>query len=65
LRFAKFTGFPAWVVWASVHIYFLIGFANRLFVLLQWGFDFLSKRRQVRVLPVEPPAAQTFIDPAA
>ena len=65
LRFAKFTGFPAWVLWAVVHIYFLIGFANRLFVLLQWGFDFLTKRRQVRVLPAEPPSAQKFIDSAA
>jgi NADH:ubiquinone reductase (H+-translocating) len=65
LRFVKFAGFSAWFIWATVHIYFLIGFANRLFVLLQWGFDFLSKRRQVRVLPVEPPAAQRFIDPAA
>lgn len=65
LRFAKFAGFPAWVLWAIVHIYFLIGFANRLFVLLQWGLDFLTKRRGVRVLPVEPPAAQKFIDPAA
>ena len=65
LRFVKFAGVPAWVLWATVHIYFLIGFANRLFVLLQWGFDFLTKRRQVRVLPVEPPSAQNFIDPAA
>ena len=65
LRFAKFAGFPAWVLWAIVHIYFLIGFANRLFVLLQWGLDFLTKRRGVRVLPVEPPSAQRFIDPAA
>jgi hypothetical protein len=48
-----------------VHIYFLIGFANRLFVLLQWGFAFLTKRRQVRVLPMEQPSAQNFIDPAA
>jgi NADH dehydrogenase len=40
LRFAKFAGFPAWVIWAIVHIYFLIGFANRLFVLLQWGTGF-------------------------
>jgi NADH:ubiquinone reductase (H+-translocating) len=47
LRFAKFAGFPAWVLWVVVHIYFLIGFANRLFVLLQWGFDFLTKRRGV------------------
>src|SRR5262252_3838375 len=64
LRFVKFAGFPAWVIWAVVHIYFLIGFANRLFVFLQWGFDFLAKRRQVRVLPLEPPAAQKFIDSA-
>ena len=65
LRFVRFAGFPAWFLWATVHIYFLIGFANRLFVLLQWGFDFLMGRRQVRVLPVEPPSAQKFIDPAA
>lgn len=65
LRFAKFVGFPAWVLWAIVHIYFLIGFANRLFVLLQWGFDFLTKRRGVRVLPVEPSSTQRFIDHAA
>ena len=65
LRFVKFSGFPAWVLWATVHIYFLIGFANRLFVLLQWGFDFLTKRRQVRVLPTEPPSSQKFIEPAA
>ena len=65
LRFAKFASFPAWVLWAIVHIYFLIGFANRLFVLLQWGLAFLTKRRRVRVLPVESPSARRFIDPAA
>jgi NADH dehydrogenase len=36
LRFVRFAGFPGWLVWALVHIYFLIGFANRVFVLLQW-----------------------------
>ena len=51
LRFLRFTGFPAWIVWAAVHIYFLIGFANRFFVILQWGIAFLTKRRQVRVFP--------------
>jgi NADH dehydrogenase len=65
LRFVRFAGFPAWALWATVHVYFLIGFANRLFVLLQWGLDFLTKRRQVRVLPVESPLQQKFIDPAA
>ena len=65
LRFAEFAGFPAWVLWAVVHIYFLVGFANRLFVLLQWGLAFLTKRRRVRVLSEEPPSAQNLIDPAA
>ena len=65
LRFSRFAGFPAWMLWAVVHIYFLIGFANRLFVLLQWGLGFLTKRRRVRILSVEPPSAETLIDPAA
>jgi NADH dehydrogenase len=65
LRLARFAGFPAWLLWATVHIYFLIGFANRLFVLLQWGLAFLTKRRQVRVLPVEAVSKQKFIKPAA
>ena len=51
LRFLRFSGFPAWLIWAVVHIYFLIGFANRFFVLVQWGIAFLTKRRRVRVLP--------------
>ena len=51
LRFIRFAGFLAWLIWAVVHIYFLIGFANRLFVLLQWGLAFLTKRRRVRVFP--------------
>jgi NADH dehydrogenase len=51
LRFLRFSGFPAWLLWVVIHIYFLIGFANRFFVLAQWGFAFLTKRRRVRVLP--------------
>jgi NADH dehydrogenase len=50
LRFVRFWGFPAWFIWAGVHIYFLIGFANRVFVLLQWAFAFATKRRRGRVL---------------
>ena len=51
LRFLRFSGFPAWLLWVGVHIYFLIGFANRFFVLVQWALAFLTKRRRVRVLP--------------
>lgn len=58
LRFARFTGFFAWLLWAAVHIYFLIGFANRFFVLVQWSIAFLTKRRQVRVFPGQERAAR-------
>jgi NADH dehydrogenase len=65
LRLAQFTGFPAWLVWAGVHIYFLIGFANRLFVSLQWALAFLTKRRRVRILPEERASDKKLVDPAA
>jgi NADH:ubiquinone reductase (H+-translocating) len=58
LRFVRFAGFWAWAIWAVVHIYFLIGFANRFFVILQWGIAFLTKRRQVRVFPGQGRAAR-------
>lgn len=65
LCFMRFAAFSAWIIWATAPLYFLIGFANRLFVLLQWGFDFLTERRRVRVLPGKPPSTQDWIDPAA
>jgi len=43
----------AWLLWAGVHIYFLIGFANRLFVMLQWMIALVTKRRAVRILSAD------------
>ena len=50
LKLVRFSGSFAWLLWAGVHIFFLIGFANRLLVMLQWGISFLTKRRGVRIL---------------
>jgi NADH dehydrogenase len=44
------TGFPAWVVWLSVHLLNLIGFRNRLFVLIDWAWDYLFYERAVRLI---------------
>ena len=55
LQFAQFSGVPAWLLWLGVHIYFLIGFANRLLVMLQWGISFWTKRRGVRIFPLDRP----------
>lgn len=52
LNFVRFAGRTAWLLWIGVHIYFLIGFANRLFVMLQWGISFWTKRRGVRIFPL-------------
>jgi NADH dehydrogenase len=49
-----FSGFPAWVVWLSVHIFKLIGFRNRLLVLINWAWDYFFYERAVRlILPSE------------
>lgn len=49
-------GLPAWTVWAFVHIYFLIGFRNRLAVMTQWGWAFVTRDRHARLITGTPPA---------
>ena len=45
-----FTGFPAWVAWLGVHLVKLIGFRNRLFVLINWAWDYFFFDRMVRLI---------------
>jgi NADH dehydrogenase len=45
-----FTGFPAWILWLSVHLYRLIGFRNRMFVLVNWALDYIFFDRVVRLI---------------
>jgi len=46
----KASGFPAWALWLGVHIVYLIGFQNRLLVLLRWTGSFLTHGRGARVI---------------
>lgn len=46
----KFTGRFAWITWLVVHIYFLTGFKNRFFVVLQWAWSYLTYRRGARLI---------------
>lgn len=46
----RLTGFLAWLAWLVVHIYFLTGFRNRLFVILSWTWSFISFRRGARLI---------------
>jgi NADH dehydrogenase len=46
----RFRGFFGWVVWLVVHLYYLIGFENRLKVMLRWGWYYVRLDRPVRVV---------------
>ena len=45
-----FTGFPAWLAWLGVHLVKLIGFRNRIFVLINWAWDYFLFERVVRLI---------------
>jgi NADH dehydrogenase len=60
----RFSGFPAWLFWLLVHVYFLIGFRNRLMVMTDWAWAYLTFKRNARIVtgrgmpkdPAAPPA---------
>ncbi len=53
LGFIKFSGFLAWLFWAFVHIYYLIEFDNKLVVLVQWGWNYFTRKRGARLITGE------------
>jgi len=46
----KFAGIAAWMSWLIIHIYYLAGFKNRLFVVLQWALSYFTYRRGARLI---------------
>jgi NADH dehydrogenase len=48
-----FGGFIAWLAWIFVHIFFLIGFRNRVLVLIQWAYSYFTYRRGARIITGE------------
>jgi NADH:ubiquinone reductase (H+-translocating) len=56
----KFSGLLAWLTWLFVHLIFLIGFRNKLVVLIQWAYSYFAYKRSARIityLPLEAPKA--------
>jgi NADH dehydrogenase len=51
---ARFWGFPAWVIWAFVHIGYLIEFDNKVLVMVQWAFNYFTRKRGARLITFEP-----------
>ncbi len=50
LGFANLSGFPAWIIWTFVHIYYLIEFDNKLLVMMQWGWHYFTSQRGARLI---------------
>ena len=48
-----FSGYPAWLIWVFVHINFLIQFDNKLKVMTQWGWNYLTRRQGARLITGE------------
>ena len=44
------TGFIAWISWLFVHVYYLIGFKNRVAVIFQWAWTYLTYKRGARLI---------------
>ena len=49
-RQVRFAGFFAWCAWLLIHIYYLIGFKNRLFVLYDWAWSYMTFSRGARLI---------------
>jgi NADH dehydrogenase len=53
----QFGGFVAWLAWLFVHLVFLIGFDNKLTVLVQWAYAYLTYKRGARLIIRGPEAS--------
>ena len=50
IKMLKLSGWIAWVTWLGVHLFYLIGFQNRLLVLIRWLFSFATRGRGARLI---------------
>lgn len=50
IKGAKLSGFPAWIAWLAVHLLFLVGFRNRISVLMQWTYSYFTYKRGARII---------------
>jgi NADH dehydrogenase len=46
----KLWGYPAWLLWLLAHIYFLIGFRNRIVVMIDWAWAYWTQERHARIV---------------
>lgn len=49
----RFGGFPAWLVWLFLHLMYIVEFENRLLILVQWAWNYLTRNRGARLITGE------------
>jgi len=54
IRSFRFSGYVAWLLWTFVHIYFLIGFRNRLSVMFEWMYHYITFKSAARLITKRP-----------
>jgi NADH dehydrogenase len=58
----KLYGLIAWVLWLTIHIFYLITFENRILVMLQWAWAYLAVQRRVRLITItDAPPIPTYM----
>jgi NADH dehydrogenase len=45
-----FWGLPAWLTWLFVHLMYIAEFENRVLVLVQWGWNYITRNRSARLI---------------
>jgi NADH dehydrogenase len=68
--FGRQGGFIAWLLWLGIHIFYLIGFANRIVVVTRWAWSFVTRGRATRLItgapllpPIEAPEPPPTVEP--
>jgi NADH dehydrogenase len=64
----EFSGFPAWLAWLVIHLIFLVGFRNKVAVLWQWFYSYITYKRGARIITtglIHPPKETPALAAAA
>jgi NADH dehydrogenase len=62
LHLLRLSGLPAWIVWLVVHLWYLIGFQNRLVVLIRWSFTLFTRARSARLIDSPPAGTPRLVE---
>ncbi len=62
LKWWQLSGFIAWLAWVFVHIYFLIEFDNKLVVMIQWAWNYFTRKSGARLITGDESAGRVSVD---